>query len=408
MTSGTLAPLRAPVFRWFFASQGVNRLGSTMAPIALAFAVLELSRAPWALGAVLAARTIPLVAFLLIGGVVADRLPRSLVLTVGNTLAGLTQAAAAALVISGHAEIWMLVVLEALNGTLSAITLPALNSLVPQLVEGDDLRSANLLLNLVRGLIQVGGPSISALLVVGVGPGWALGVDALTWIVSALLLLPVRLPRPGRSSSSGWNDLREGWTLFRTTQWLWVVVVAFGVLNMLSTGAISTLGPVLAKETFGPSGFGAMLSAGAAGDFVGTLVLTRIRFGRPLLAGMLACVATGVQITLFGLQPTLASQVPLCFLAGVALAVFSLAWSVSMQEHIATDKLARAWSYDALGSFVAMPVGQLLFGQLGHVYGIREVIAVGGVGYVVVCLLALLSPEVRTLRPTSPGSRAGP
>ena len=127
----SVAPLREPNFRWFFASRFVNTFGGVMANIALAFAVLEITDSASALGVVLAAHTIPVVIFLLGGGVIADRFPRAVVLQVSNVVSGTLQGAIALLVITGTAEIWMLVVLTAIQGVSSAVAFPAMASIMP-------------------------------------------------------------------------------------------------------------------------------------------------------------------------------------------------------------------------------------------------------------------------------------
>ncbi len=174
------APLADRRFRFFFASRAVNLWGSTMAPIALAFAVLAIEDSASALGQVLAARSIPMVLFFLLGGVLADRLGRWRVIQVSNLVAAISQGVAAWLVITGQAELWHLIVIEAVNGTSSAASFPAMQGMVPQLVPRSQLQSANVLLSMVRGALVVVGPTTAALLVVAVGPGWALAADALT------------------------------------------------------------------------------------------------------------------------------------------------------------------------------------------------------------------------------------
>ena len=156
----SLAPLREPRFAWFYAARVVSTVGTTMAPIALAFAVLDISDSASALGIVLAARTLPMVLFLLVGGVVADRFPRATVLITANLLAALTQAAVAVLVISGTAEIWMLVALEAANGVVSAFIMPAMEGVVPQLAPRDHLQQANALLSFSRSGLAILGPTL--------------------------------------------------------------------------------------------------------------------------------------------------------------------------------------------------------------------------------------------------------
>ena len=400
----SVAPLREPTFAWFFASRFANTLGSAMAGVALAFAVLDLTGSASALGLVLAAHTVPMVVFLLFGGVVADRLPRTLVLQVSNVSSGLTQAVVAALLVTGTAELWMLVALEAVHGLVSAMSFPAMAGMVPVLVPRDQLQRANALLSMARGSLTILGPTAGALLVVTVGSGWALAVDAATWFVAAALLLPVRLPaRAPREASGTLGELREGWDVFRRTTWLWVVVVAFALLNTIHTGAVFTLGPAAAQESIGRQGWGLVLSAESLGLLAMTLLMLRVPLRRPLLYGLLGCSVMGVPIFLLGAHPQLVLLVVAFFLSGAGIELFTMGWNLAMQENIAEEQLSRAYSYDSLGSFVAMPVGQLLYGPLGEAFGYTEVLAVSGVVYTVVALLPLASRSVRDLaRATAP------
>jgi hypothetical protein len=405
------APLRVRNFRWYFASRFTNLVGGTMASVALAFAVLEVSDSPSALGTVLAANSIPLVVFLLAGGVIADRFGRTLVIQASQLVAGLSQLSMAALVVSGHAQIWQMACLAAVIGAASAMSMPALSSVMPQLVPRDQLQQANVLVSMVRGALTIVGPSVAALIVVAAGPGWALAVDGTTYLIAAALLLKVHVPAPVRDGepSSAVADLREGWTYFIGTTWLWVVVLAFLIINMIHAGALSTLGPVLAKQgEIGERGWGLILSAEALGLLVATLVMIRVPLHRPLLFGMLGMGMEGVLVTMLGLEPGLLLLLGFAMLAGFGVEIFSLGWNLAMQEHVPGEMLSRAYSYDALGSFVAIPVGQLLFGPLGAALGVAPVIFVGGLVYVAVALLALASRSVRTLDRVSTTSQPAP
>jgi MFS family permease len=396
----SLAPLRHPNFRWYFVASTAITAGGTMAGVALAFAVLSIDNSASALGLVLAAGTVPMVLFLLFGGVVADRLPLTLVLRVGMVVMGGTQGFAAALVITGTAEIWMLVVLEAVNGTVWALTFPAFTSITPRLVPPEQLQQANALQSFSRGALRILGPTISALLVVGVGPGWALAADAATWLVAAGVLGLVRLPpRPPRhEQTSTVAELREGWTYFRSTTWLWVVVLGFGFLNAIYTGAWFTLGPAQAKATIGEQGWGYVLSAESAGMMLTTLVMLRRPLRAPLLSGMLGISLLGLPIFVLGWSPQVGLLLICTFAAGAGAEVFGMGWNLAMQENVPEDMLSRAYSYDALGSYVAMPLGQLAFGPLGARYGEQAVLVASGVAYVVICLLVLSSRSVRGMR----------
>ena len=395
-----MTPLRNRNFAWYFASRFSNTLGGTMAQIALTFAVLDLTDSAGALGQVLAARTIPMVLFLLFGGVIADRFPRTLVLQLSNVLSALTQGLVAWLVISGTAELWMIIALEALNGTVWAVSFPAMQSMVPQLVRREQLQPANALLSLSRGGLAVLGPTLGALLVVTVGSGWALAFDALTWLVATALLMPVRIPPrpPAEEGSSTWRDLREGWSLFVGTTWLWVVVLAFGVLNAIEAGAWLTLGPAVADRTFGAGDWGTVLSAESFGLLLMTVIMLRVGFRFPLRAGMLGMCCMSVPMLMLGLHPAVAPLAVLAFVSGAGVEIFSIGWSLAMQENIDEEMLSRASSYDALGSFVAMPVGQIVYGPLGDAFGYRPVLVTSGLVFVAVCLLTLTSRSVRDLR----------
>ena len=398
--SGSFAPLREQNFRWYFLSRAVNLAGGTMASVALAFAVLEVSHSPSALGSVLAAHSIPMVVFLLVGGVIADRFGRTLVIQVSNVVAGLSQLAIAALVISGTAQLWQLIALTAVNGVVAAMSFPALASVLPQLVPREQLQPANVLMSMVRNSLTVVGPSVSALLVVTVGAGWAVAVDGVTYLVAAAILLRVKLPPAVRRTDkpSMLVELREGWRFFVGTRWLWMVVAAFCLICAVHQGGFFTLGPVLAKESeIGEGGWGLILSAEAAGLLLTTLVLLRVSLQRPLFWGMLGTALYAAPLIALGLDGHLATVMAAAFVAGAGIEVFGLGWNLAMQENIPDEMLSRAFSYDALGSFIAIPIGQLVAGPLALVFGIQNVILVAGILLVVIALLTLLSRSVRDL-----------
>src|SRR5262245_9056898 len=351
-----------------------------MAGVALAFAILEVSDSASAIGQVLAARTIPMVVFMLWGGVIADRISRALIIRLSNLVSALTQGAVAYLVLSGQAELWMIIVLEALNGTTAAVSLPAMDGMVPQLVPREQLQPANALLSMSRGALAVLGPSAAALLVVTIGPGWALAIDAMTWLVAAALMvrvkIPPREPREGAPKPSTLRELREGWQVFVGIQWLWIVVAAVSVLNAIYMGSLFTIGPALADETIGADGWGYAVSAQALGLLAMSIVLLRVRLGRPLLSGMIGLSLLGIPLIVYGLNPAVVPLVVTLFVAGAGLQVFILGWDLAMQENIDEHLLSRASSYDGAGSYVAMPVGQLVYGPLGDAFGYRDVFVV--------------------------------
>src|SRR5207244_8355387 len=154
------------------------------------------------------------------------------------------------------------------------------------------------------------------------------------------------------------RELVEGWDEFRSRTWLWVVVVAFGVLNAAQAGAFNVLGPPIAKEHLGgAASWGFILATLSAGLIVGGLVALRRRPRRALLVGCL-CVAFQVPpLLLLAIPAPTAAIAAAAFLEGVGIELFGIYWDTSLQQHVPREALSRVSSYDALGSWVLMPIG---------------------------------------------------
>nr|WP_223128959.1 MFS transporter [Terrabacter sp. MAHUQ-38] len=396
-----------PRFAWYFTARTVSTAGTVMVPVALAFAVLHIDQSAAALAQVLGVRTLTMVVFLLVGGVVADRFSRIVVLQVSHVLTFVTQALAATLIISGHATLTQLTVIEGVNGAVSAFTMPAMMGIVPLVVDRARLQQANALLSFSRSGLAIIGPAVAGLLVVGVGPGWALAVNGLTYAVAIVCLTRVGLPRPSEEARSRRHgmvrDLREGWREFTRREWLWVIVLAFGLTNAIHSGVIGVLGPLVAKSTeaIGEAGWGLVLSVEALGTVLMTLVMLRLRLAHPLRAGMVAICVLAVPMALLGVAPAIVPVAIGFFLAGAAGEVFGVGWTTALHEQVPVSVLSRVSSYDALGSYVAIPIGTFLYGWLATIADLETLMLVSAVVYVVISLSALLSRSVRELGRTT-------
>jgi MFS family permease len=248
-----LGPLREREFRLLFAGRTISMAGSAMAPVALAFAVLNtLHGSATDLGLVLAARQVPTVLFLLFGGVLADRLPRHRVMVASNVLSGASQAASAALLLTGHAQLWQLGVLAAVNGTSSAFFFPASTGIVPQTVTVSMLGQANATLRLALNATNIGGAAIGGIVVAASSPGWAIAFDAATYGLAAVTIGAMNLP-PGLriEGSTVLTELHDGWRDFWSRTWLWAIVLQFGIVNAVEQGAVQIFGPTIAKRDLG-------------------------------------------------------------------------------------------------------------------------------------------------------------
>ena len=399
-----LAPFQSRPFRLLFGGRLADNVANAVAPIALAFAVLDLGGGATVLGLVLAARTVPMVLFVLFGGVVADRLPRHLVLVAANAVSSGTQALVAVLLLTGTAELWHLAAIEAVNGVSSAFMMPASSGLTPQTVPADQLQPANALLRLGHNFSFVTGSAAGGALVALSGSGWAFAVDAVLFGVGAVLLGRIHLPANARLvTASLLTDLREGWTEFRSRTWLWVVVVQFAFVNAAWSGATSALGPVVADDTIGRAAWGLVLAALTAGMFVGGLLALRGRWERPLLVGTIAVLLEAPLLMVLGLEPRVVPLLLAAFVAGIGFETFGVAWDVSMQSNIPADRLSRVYSYDWFGSLVFIPVGLVLAGPLSALVGVDTTIVGAGLVVIAATLAALAVPSVRNLRRVSLG-----
>ncbi len=373
--SGRLSPLAAPAFRYFFLGQVVNRTGSSMAGVALAFAVLDISDSASDLGWVLAAWSVPSVVFMLLGGAIADRLPRAVVLRGCNLVQGVVQSLTAGLVLSGHAEIWHLVVLQFAAGTVFAVSYPAFLGMVPILLPVEERKAAFLLIGQAQSVVGIAGPAVSGVLVATAGAGWALAVDAATYLVAAGLLALVRLPPGDRSNArpSVIGDFVAGWAFARQLGWVIPAASASLVFNALVSGAIGVLGPTIAADTIGSEGWGVARSGQAVGVFVAAFFLARVTLRVPLRAIMIAFAVWCVPMVVLGTHVTIWLLTASFVVAGAALGLLDLAWNLTVQEKVPEEMLSRIMSIDGFFSFVATPIGQLAVGPLALAFGASQV-----------------------------------
>jgi MFS family permease len=397
-----LGPLAEREFRLLFMGQLVSLLGSAVAPIALAFAVLDLTHSATDLGLVLAAAWVPQLLLVLFGGVFADRLPRHLVMVGSNLLSAAAQGVIALLLLTHHAQLWQLVALQVVRGVATSFFFPASQGLVPQTVSPPQLQQANALLGLTRNTTGILGSALGGVLVVLVGPGWAIAFDAATYAASALVLAGMRLPRKERLEAGGiLGELAEGWSEFASRAWLWSIVVAAGVGNMAAVGGTMVLGPLVAKESLGGAGaWAAILACQGAGFLVGGLLLLRWRPHRPLLAGESALLVWALPLVLLATVDSTPLIAAAFFLAGMALELFNVAWSTALQQHIPLEKLSRVSAYDALGSFIFIPLGLVIVGPLSDALGVSETLWLAAGVCVAATLAALSVRDVRELRRT--------
>ncbi|MBF9073657.1 MFS transporter [Streptacidiphilus fuscans] len=405
--SNALAPLRHANFRRLALGRATNMLGNGVAPIALAFAVLRITGSVTELGLVVAARSLFNVVFLLFGGVVADRMPRRLVLVGSSALSAASQGSLAALVLTHHATIPLMLVLSACNGTFAAFALPASSALLPQTVPTEERRQANAINRMGANSAMIGGAALGGAVVAAAGPGWGLAIDAASFALSGLCFFRVRVrvaPLPDAADAAPparrgmFRELHDGWREFVARRWVWVIVAAFGFLNAAFSGTVQVLGPTIADRSFGSGGWGLVLSTQTLGMLVGGVIGLRIRPQRLLLVGVSCMAAEALLPSGLALGMPVASLAVMNFLAGMAVEQFGIAWETSLQQEIPEERLARVYSYDALGSFLAIPLAQATIGPLSTAIGVHATL-LGAAAVILACTVAMLAVhDVRALK----------
>jgi len=390
--------LRLREFRLVFGAAAISLVGDGIIPVALAFAVLDLTGSATDLGIVLAAGTLSLVCSLLFGGVVADRAGRRKVMISADVTRMLGQATIGVLLVTGHASVLTLAASEAALGAATGFFNPASSGLMPA-VAGEYLQQANALRGMAMAAGNIGGPAIGGLLVVTVGPGPALLIDAATYATSALLLTRMRGEPASRpvARQRFLVDLRDGFAELRSRTWAWAIIVAASFVNTVGV-AFPVLGALVAKRDLGGAGaWAAILVSRALGLFVGGTILLRAEPRRPLLTALAASVAAALPLMMLALPAPLFIIALAAMLAGVGGVVFNTLWETTLQQQVPAHARSRVSSYDWFGSLALQPIGYALIGPLAAGVGVSSALVLCAVLDIAATLPLLAVHDVRTM-----------
>jgi predicted MFS family arabinose efflux permease len=393
----SLGALREREFRLLFLGQLVSLLGDAFTSVALAWAVLDIG-GPTDLGIVFAARSLPLVTFLLVGGVFADRLPRRAVMLTADVVRLGSQGATAALVLTGSAHVWELAALQGLGGIATAFFNPASTGLTPMTVSEERLQQANALRGLSMSSTGLFGLALGGAVVTLFGPGWALAVDAASYAVSAWFLAQLRLPaHMPLEPQSFFADLRDGWREFVARTWVWLIVVAAAFGNMF-TSFFAVLGAVVSKEDLGGAlAWTVILGGLSVGSIVGGLVSLRVHVRRPLYVGSALTAFLAVPDALLALRVSAYLIACGALLAGIGNMVFNSLWETALQRNVAPAALSRVSAYDWFGSLAFQPLGLAIAGPLAAGIGTGETLWLAAAGSLATAAILVATPSVRAV-----------
>jgi MFS family permease len=383
-----------------YISATISVVGDRFAFVALPFAVLAASGSLGDVGIIIAAETASRGAFLLFGGVMADRLRRSRVMVAADVVRAGCQATLAALIITGHANLPFLVALQALHGAASAFFDPASTGLVAEVVPPDELQPANAQLSISRGLATVAGPVIAGFLIVVFSPGVALAVDAASFVLSAGFLLLVstreRSREPGGQQERMLHDLRVGFRELVVRPWLLMIMCASGVSLMAILGTLFVLGPAVASRSLGGAdAWGLVVGAFGLGSVVGGVVALKIPARRQLRAIFAVALITVPGILLLAIPAPIAILALAEVAAGIAMSYAGTVYEVVLQQWIPPVVLARVASYDWLVTTVLSSVGLVLAGHFAEAFGVRQTLIGAAVVVTIAAAVPLASRAVR-------------
>lgn len=391
--------LKNPNVNRMFVAYLVSYTGTAMAPIAMAFGVLELTGSTTDAAIVIAAPTLASIAVLLIGGVIADRTSRQRVIYGSESLAMLAQFSLAYLFLSNTATVPWLTFFMLINGLAIAFHAPAATGLIIQLVDQKDLQATNALLGTARNGAMAGGAALGGILVAAFGAGVTLVIDAVSFGLSALLVYSLKPKLQAQlAAASIFEDLRTGWREFTSHTWLWVIVLQFSLIVASGEAVFGLIGPAVAREQMGGAAdWGFIASGFGLGTLVGGIVGMKIRPKHPMrFATFCVFFFCGVDLTLAVPLPVLAIATA-AFISGFAGQLFSVLWYTTLQTKVPAQMLSRVSAYDHLGSIALAPLGIVVGGILFEAVGFRTTLILAAMTVIVPTLIVLCVRDVRMM-----------
>ena len=414
-----LRSLKHRPFALLWTGQTTSRLGDNLYRIALAWWVLEKTGSATAMGTVLVLSQIPMLLFLLVGGVVVDRFPRIRIMFISDLLSGLVITFIAVFSWLDLLDIWHIYLASIIFGLVEAFFFPAYQAVVPQITPSELWTSAISLNGFSQRVTGIVGPALGAALVAAGGTSMTFGLDALSFFISALCVLPIlrgkfeqaKLQEAAPENIAkrrsfreafrqGIGDLRSGWNMVITVPWIWIGILIFGFINMTEASPRAVALPFLIKDNLGADVelLGIFGSASSLGFVLSTLWLGQYtRLHRRGLLGYLATMMTGVVLLFFGWSFPIPVLIAGTFIVGMCHATFTLIWNHTLQEMVPVELLGRVYSLDAFGSFVLLPVGFGITGWATDLVGAPTVFLIGGFATITLVASGLVPPAIRNL-----------
>ncbi len=398
-----LEPLASRSFALLTLASVVSLLGDGFFSVALAWQVYAISNVPTALSVVSIAWSVPLVAMLLLGGVLTDRYDRRWLMIGADLVRAVAVGAMGVLSVTGVIELWQIIVLIMFVGLGDAFFNPASTAIVPDLLPENQLAQANALQGMTRPLmVRLLGPAVAGFVVAGVGPGYAFVVDGASFLVSAVALSAIAA-RPGvRARAHGMRrtlgEMREGLDFVRANPWCWATLVAAMFSLLAFVGPVQVLLPFLVKNRLelGPEALGLIFAVSGVGSIFTAIMVGQRGLPRRRITVMYACWTGGVAVMAgYGLMTTLWQAMLIALTTAALFQVGQIIWTTLLQQLVPRELLGRVSSLDWLLSSGLVPVSFALTGPAADLLG--PSVTMVGAGLVGAALMGslLFVPHVR-------------
>ena len=403
--------LASAPFKKLLAARLISNFGNGLAPIALAFGVLGLPHAnAQTLSLVIFTQMFPLVAFMLFGGVIADRYPKALMVGGSDLVLSAFVITNGVMFITGTATVPSLVVIALFTGFLHALWWPAFTALPTEIVDEELLQSANSAIGISSNVTYFLGTVTGGIIVAAIGSGWAIVVDGASFLLAGILVLQLRSFGTARKqtehSPTMVQDLRAGWVEFKSRSWVVAVVLGYSVMAMLMESVFTVVGPTHAKlHLGGPKPWSLILASMTVGMLTAVVVTLKVRPKRPILVGILAQCALGLWWLALGFTHYIPLLMITGLCAGFAMDFFMVLWQTALQTQIPRESLSRVSSYDAFGSLGLAPLGIIISGPLVIHFGTTTVLRSFAVIFFLVLIAVVAVPSVRSLPNNEQASR---
>ena len=381
-------------------SRFISNVGNGISPIALAYGVLSLPGADGKdLSVVMAARFVPLLGFMLFGGVIADRFQRNRLVGGSDMIGSFLAAISAISLIAGFSSVWLLAIMGGLFGILNAIWWPAMSGVLPEILPKEKLQEGNAVIGLMTNFGYIFGTLTGGVVVATLGAGWGLLADAISFFIAGAIVWSLPIIGIAKDKSPGiLHDLAAGWKEFISRSWVIAMVFAFALINMAFESTLSVLGPLnFSDPKTGPREWSYNLAGLSLGMLIGGIWVLKRKIKRPLFLAMILIAISAIWDFSLALDLPLLFSILAAVLSGISVEVFMVTWNTSLQSHVPEESYSRVSSYDALGSYGIAPLGIVVAGPLAMHFGVNDILFVTGATTLIAATLSLLVKSVREL-----------